>query len=325
MLAAQMTASGELATSAIEIAELTGSARILASALITRATALENPEDIERGLALAEQTRDLRQLFRGLNNMAEALIRRGDLAETRPIYERFLHEAEQVGSTGQILWVRAQESSLRFVMGDWDDALATVDALLAEIESGTPHYMESELRETRTIIRHARGDTAGAIADAERALAVAREAKDPQTLVPALGNLADIYVHEGRVDLARAAVDEALAFARPLERHYYTEAVTLMWATYDQGLSAQAIEIFDRGADTDPWTAAVIAAWRGDLAATAGVFERFGARWPEAEIRMRIARRDGDQHELQRALAFFRSVGATRRIRDAEALLAATA
>ena len=96
-------------------------------------------------------------------------------------------------------------------------------------------------------------------------------------------------------------------------------------ATLDLGLSTELIEIFDRGDETDLWTAAAIEAWRGDLAAAAAVFERFGACWPEAEIRVRIARRDGDQAELQRALAFFRSVGATRRVRDAEALLAATA
>ena len=325
MLAAQMTASAELATAAIEIAERTASERILASALVTRGTALENADDIQRGIELAEQTRDLRQLFRGLNNMAEYLIRRGDIEGTRPIYERFLRETEQVGWAGQILWVRAQEASVRFVAGDWDDALATVDALIAEIESGNPHYLESNVRATRAWIRHARGDTAGAIADAERGVGVARESKDPQAIVPALGNVADLYAREGRVDLARAAIDEALAVARPLERHYYSEAISLLWATLDLGLSTELIEIFDRGGDTDLWTEAAVAAWRGDLATAAAVFERFGAPSFEAEIRMRFAQRDGDQAELQRALAFFRGVGAARRVRDAEALLAATA
>jgi tetratricopeptide (TPR) repeat protein len=231
------------------------------------------------------------------------MIRRGDLAATRPIYDRFLREAELVGFAGQVLWVRAQESSVRFVGGDWDDALATVDALIAEIESGNPHYLESNVRETRALIRHARGNTPGAIADAERAVDVSRESKDPQSIVPALGTVAGVYAREGRGDLARAAIDEALAVARPLERHHYSEAITLLWPTLDLGLSTELVEIFDRGEDTDPWTKAAIAAWRGDLAAAAAVFERFGALWFEAEIRMRIAERDGDQTELQRASA----------------------
>jgi class 3 adenylate cyclase/tetratricopeptide (TPR) repeat protein len=325
MLAAQMTSSAELATAAIEIATQMHSERILASALITRGTALDDVEDIERGIELAEQTRDLGQLFRGLNNMAENLIRRGDLAGTRPIYERFLRETEQVGWAGQILWVRAQESSLRFIVGDWDEALATADELIAEIESGKPHYLEADVRGTRSAIRHARGDIAGAIADAERAVAVSRESKDPQTVVPSLGGLATLYAREGRLDAARAAIDEAVRVLRPLERHYYNEAILLIWATLDLGLAAEMIEIFDRGDAMDPWTKACVAAWRGDLAAAAAVFERFGARWPEAEMRLRIAQRDGDQGQLQRALTFFRNVGATRRIQDAEALLAATA
>ena len=325
MLAGQMTASAELATAAIEIAEQTQSERILAAALVTRGTALEDGPDLDRGIELAEQTRDLRQLFRGLNNLAERLIRRGDLAATGPIYDRFLREAEQVGSAGQILWVRAQEASVRLVAGDWDSAFMTADALIGEIESGPPHYLEPDIRATRSIIRHARGDSAGAIADSERAVAVARETKDPQTILPALGNLAEVYAREGRIDAGRAAVEEALALARPLERHYYVVAITLLWATLDLALAAESIAIFDRGDTVDPWTKACVAAWRGDLAAAAAVFERFGARWPEAEMRLRIARRDGDQVELQRALDFFREVRATRRIRDAEALLAATA
>jgi hypothetical protein len=59
---------------------------------------------------------------------------------------------------------------------------------------------------------------------------------------------------------------------------------------------------------------------------------RCGATALEAELRVRAAARlraAGDSaaadEQLGRALAFYRRVGATRRIRDAEALLAATA
>jgi class 3 adenylate cyclase/tetratricopeptide (TPR) repeat protein len=325
MLAAKMSASAELATAAIEIAEQIGSERILASAVITRATALQDEAGIRRGVELAEQAHDAHQLFRGLNNICEHLIRNGELDATRPIYERFRREAEQAGWAGQIAWVRVQEAGLCLVTGDWDEALATVEAVIAEIESGKPHYLEADVRATRSSIRQARGDAAGAIADAEQAVAAARTSKDPQTIVPALANLADVYVREGRVDAARATIDETVVILRPLERHYYTEALTLLWPTLDLGFSTELIEIFDRGEETDLWTNAAIAAWRGDLAAAAAVLERCGARWFEAELRIRIAERERDQGELRRALAFFRGVGATRRVRDGEALLAATA
>jgi class 3 adenylate cyclase/tetratricopeptide (TPR) repeat protein len=325
MLAGEMSRAVELATAAIELAEQLGAERILASALITRGTALEDAADMERGTELAEKSKNLPQLVRGLNNLAENAIRRGDLAATRPLYARQRREAEQAGAWTHLLWVTVQETSLMILTDEWDRALEQADRVIAEIESGRPHYLEVDIRGTRAHIREARGDVEGAITDAERALAAARATKDPQTLIPALAVYAIVHLAGAGDDLARRALTEALEICRALERHYYTMAVLLLWPSLDLGLGAEFAAVFERGGDTDPWTTATLEAWRGDLAGAADAFAALGAPWFDAELRLRLAKRDGDQGELQRALAFFRSVGATRRIRDAEALLAATA
>ena len=70
----------------------------------------------------------------------------------------------------------------------------------------------------------------------------------------------------------------------------------------------------------------------GDLAAGADLLGEIGARTQEAFLRLRAAeqlveegRRAEADEQLNRALAFYRSVGATRYVREGEALLAASA
>ena len=68
----------------------------------------------------------------------------------------------------------------------------------------------------------------------------------------------------------------------------------------------------------------------GDFAAAATSYANLGLQTYEARARLRVAsdlvaagRRPEADAQLARALAFYRSVGATRYIREGEALLAA--
>jgi hypothetical protein len=70
----------------------------------------------------------------------------------------------------------------------------------------------------------------------------------------------------------------------------------------------------------------------GDLVDVADKLDQIGLRSDEAHIRLRAARelvgagrRAEADEQLRRALAFYRIVGATRYVREGEALLAASA
>jgi hypothetical protein len=95
-----------------------------------------------------------------------------------------------------------------------------------------------------------------------------------------------------------------------------------------------AQELVDALADhfETPWTETVRAYARGDFAAAAEILHRTGSRPEEAEARLRAAeqlvaegRRAQADEQLQQALEFYRSVGATHYVRECEALLAASA
>lgn len=81
-----------------------------------------------------------------------------------------------------------------------------------------------------------------------------------------------------------------------------------------------------------PWTRAAGSILAGELEQAADLLEEIDDRPGEAEVRLRAAaalvaagRRAEADAQLAKALAFYRSVGATRCIREGETLLAATA
>jgi class 3 adenylate cyclase/tetratricopeptide (TPR) repeat protein len=333
MLRGENARSSELATQGLELARELGLERLEASLLITRGTcalADDTNDDLSRGVEIAERVKDLDQLYRGLNNLAEAAIRRGDLAAADRLYLRMRTEQEALGLRTHLLWTGGQASTVRFETGDWDAALKLAEPLIAEAEAGRPHVLESQARGVRGTIRYARGDAAGALADGRRGVVVAREAKDPQTVGPALALLAQMLIGEGERSEARELVDELLELHTEVEP-YYTMSVYLLWPAYDLGLARASSEIFETSHGS-PWIEAALAVWRGDLETAADAYARHGATVLEADTRLRAAaqlRAAGNQvaadDQLARAIAFYRSVGATRRTRDAEALLAATA
>jgi tetratricopeptide (TPR) repeat protein len=181
---------------------------------------LESRDDVERGVEIAERLKDLNQLSRGLNNLAELAIAAGDLPAAFEVYDRTRREFTQFGVPTYLLWLDVQEASLAFLIGRWERALDLIEPILARFDAGTTHYLETDARGTRAPILHARGETRAGLADVERGLAVARSAKDPQIVVPALGSVAGLLARDGRLEEARRLLDEALTICRqrPVDR-----------------------------------------------------------------------------------------------------------
>ena len=96
-------------------------------------------------------------------------------------------------------------------------------------------------------------------------------------------------------------------------------------------LAGELVDVLADHPET-PWTAAARAYAQSDFIAAAEILHQTGSKPEEAEARLRAAeqlvslgRRAEADAQLQPALDFYRSVGATRYIRDCEALLTAPA
>jgi tetratricopeptide (TPR) repeat protein len=289
-------------------------------------------EDIEESLAIAVAANSPESV-RAYGNLASMLEDLGELerafamvAEGRRLGERFgLGEARR--------WLRAEAVRPLYFRGEWDAADREYDELIPEFADGS-YWMEPPCRWLRGRMRLARGDTGGAQEDADVALGLARDAKDPQVLWPSLAFAARAF----SITDTRRADALAVEILSDWRARRFPKTGESDWLA-DIGLVLPLLgregELLEGAAQTEnhtPWFGAAIACVSGDFRGAADVYARMGALPEEAYARIRAAeafvqegRRAEADAELKRALPFWRSVGATAYVREGEALLAASA
>jgi class 3 adenylate cyclase/tetratricopeptide (TPR) repeat protein len=334
MLASEAEEAIDVGLQALAMAEELGLAEAYAEALINIGTARANGgdrrgfEDLRRSVELGLAANSPAAL-RAYNNLADVLFRAGELREAIQLWGRGHDLARRMGSGRFDRFYRGMAPALRYIEGAWDECAQLADEFLADVDAGDPHYLESACRTIRARVRFARGDVAGALADASSALSAARRAKDPQALAPPLSFAARIHAHEGRLDEAARHVDELVAltlggFDPGDDWPDVVEALLGLGRRDELGTLLQSFR--ETG-----WTAAARLHAAGDPAAAADVYEQIGARPDEAHARLSAAkalaaagRRAEADEQLAQALGFFRSVGAARYVREGETLLAAT-
>jgi tetratricopeptide (TPR) repeat protein len=239
--------------------------------------------------------------------------------------------AARFGNVPILRFARAQRPGLLYRVGRWDEALSAAQAFLEE-ETGAA-YAEASALDIRALIRSARSEHESAREDAARALATARSAGDPQTLYPALAISTVVAAAAGDNERAKPFALELLAdeagspdfpYGGPGE--VVAVLIDLVGPEYVRRRILMSARLFT------PWAEGAGALFDGDLERAAEIYQRAGAATDVAFVRLRLARRlveegrraEADVH-LQQALAFYRSVGASRYVRDGEELLAATA
>jgi hypothetical protein len=183
------------------------------------------------------------------------------------------------------------------------------------------HYLESDVRTFRAWIDFARDNAGQALSDAQRAAEIAARSGDPQSIAGSLCVQASVLLAERQIARASSLFDELLGLKKGLVPGLNTigSLPAFIWLAIDLGRRNDAervLEIFG----PPRWTAAAKAILAGEVATAAQLLGEIGHRPAEAYARLRA----GGGH-INAALDFYRSVGATRYVREAEALLAASA
>jgi tetratricopeptide (TPR) repeat protein len=283
-------------------------------------------EDVERSLRLAQRINSP-ESARGYLNLSVLTAMSGDLSRSVAVHTEGLREAERLGLGGWLRFLRGHSAHYAYWGGRWGDAMKSADEFLAEIEAGSPHYEENQNRNVRALMRLARGDADGALDDTENSLARAREVKDAQNLCPTLAVRAFVLLSVGEPDAARNLAAEAV------ESWAGVEQVVLTWG----GVGAVAAIATLDGDHLDAlksqrslWIAAALEFVAGNLERAAEIYARIGSRADEAYARLKAVEQFVGEGELSRveamredALAFYRSVGADRYVREARAMGAA--
>ena len=321
---------------ALAMAERVGADELRGSLLNTLGTiraSVGDPrglDEIDEGVSLM-RSRATTELARALNNRAHQLVHLGRLEEFEATVEELIAVAEGAGLTDWIRWGRDKQLTVADLRGRWDDAWSIATELVDELEAGLSHYLGGTWRMMKARIQFARGDHAGAVEGARRGLADSREAADPQILVPLLVCNARL----GTGDDASALFDEFLELWSRMRSGVIGPPATLPDAAAAAVALGRERDFEEAAAATrggEPWVRAGLAYVEHDFTRAADLYREIGTVPDEADARLRAAeeaietgRRAEGERELERALALWRSLGATAYVLEGEALLAASA
>ena len=341
MMAGEMEGAIPIAREAFEIAEGLDLWAYQAQALKVLGISLVDGGDLE-GVAVLERAvaialeHSLPEAGGAYGNLAEAVgSYLGDVNRAALLRAEGLRIAERVGPADVVQFLQGEQVVAWYWAGRWDEALKLADKLLSGAEAGSPTYMDAQVRDIRAKIAFAR-DEPEAFEEASSALRHARVIGDPQALYPALALAARVARRTDRLGEAVEFIDELLTLWRErpgtvLHSHLqsFVDAADVL-ASLGRGPELEAIGA--KAAVQTRWIAAANAHVRGDFQQAADIYAETGSLPDEAYARLRAAealieagdRVDGDR-ELQRALAFYRSVDATAYLQEGEALLAQTA
>jgi hypothetical protein len=322
-----------LAREAVAMAEELGLAELAAHAHASVGTAQMNRgvsgrEELERGLEIAVAANSPEQAGTLINLAVEAAVIAGDIKREDELFAEAEQTAVRFGNRDVARFARGDRTWTRYAVGAWDEALAMADWFIAECET-EPHYLEHLAREVRAWIRFGRGDTSGAVNDSERAVAHGLASGDPQTTVMPLAQCTYLYARTGRLAEAKARAAETIEYARTHIDHAGTLG-PLTTIARELEIESELRDLIELAPD-GPWERAARAAAAGNHSLAADLQAAMGSRTTEAFYRLAAAealiaagRRSEGEAELERALAFYRSVGATAYLERAETLLTAS-
>ena len=319
LFAGRRSDSLEASTAALRLAEQLGLDGLRANVLTTLGVAEFVDGDVDAANGLFEQAVEVgweaspSEAARALTNLSVVADAAGDREGLEEWTRRAVDGAE----------MRATHDS-----GRWDETLTVCDAFLDETAPLGGHYLDRFALELRGSVLAARGEVAGAARDLERSLDGIEAVTDVQSVVPSYVGAATICVLLGDVRRAAGLLERALPIARRSPHRAPTitgeAATTIAYA----GRGAEWLAHFETLAPTRRVEAARLV-FAGRTVEAAEAYARFAGPAEEAPVRLLAARQLAEAGrraeadvQLRRALAFYRAVGATHIVREAEALLA---
>ena len=319
-----------VARDALAMADELGLGEIRANALNTLGMArvaigdVDGLDELEESFRLARRHGSPVEISRTANNLGVMSLFAGRTARGAQVLRA---RSERDRSIGLPTWMGdAQVASLDFVQGEWDRALCGLDA---NIEGGYPTAEWIQSRSIRAEIRLSRDDVAGFESEFE---VVVEAMSKPAEIGDAGGALiaARLALAADRRADAEALVDWTLASAWSRPYAAWT-ALELALTLDDLGRSMDPILEAERMCPRLPWVQAAAAVARGARLEAADQAHVLLSPPLESQIRLRLAKRLVDEgrqveadEQLDLAIAFWLSVGATRYIREAEALRSST-
>ena len=284
---------------------------------------LEASREIARGVGGPEYVR-------ACGNLASVLTVHGQLQRSAELHREALQVARELGFEEPTRWLSTEIAFDHLLVGEWEAARRIVDDLIAGYEE-SPFWIQPQTRICRARMLLAEGAVDDAAVDAERAVELVRGSPVFQSLCGPLAFRARLHAELRQTEDAGVLVEELLKTWAETRAGYIDQwaldAWCALWLTGEEARLQSAIEEF---ALANPWLEVATSLIQRDFGAAIARLELMGAFSAAAEARLWAGEwlvQQGRQAEanvqLERALAFWRPVGARRYLERSEYLLAA--
>jgi ATP/maltotriose-dependent transcriptional regulator MalT len=287
-------------------------------------------EDLERSIEIANAI-DSPELARAYNNLATVVAYLGHVQRNLELRRAAVQAGERLGAWSTARFAATAQTMWEYALGNWEVFDAESRSMLEESERLGGRYQDAYMLSTRALVAVARAEDADARASSQRALELARGAGDPQIVLPVLAEVAFVEVELGRLEIARQHGKEFVSGPRYVSGGQRADS-TFALVARDLQLESELRASLEATRAEDRWGPPVHAVLDGDYLGAAEMFGEMGLRTLEAHARLRAGeqllaagRQSDAEKQLERSLAFWRSVGATRYVRRGESLLGKSA
>ena len=314
---------------AVELAAADGSSELRASLLTTQGVVALTDGELDEARRLMDAAIEVGPIgssprFRALSNRGVIEWTEGDLQAWEPLQAAAVEETERAGDRPNLRWLAWTTITHAVAFGRWDEALRMSNE---QIELG-PHYMLDTFLYLKAYLLAARDQLGPARACRDEAIPLTEKIPDVQSAIPGLFEAAWASYILGEEELAARLVGRVLPLAMRM-RHRAPAVDAKNTVMVIQARCGQEwLDLHRRHAATRRVRAALLLL-EGRVVEAADAWALVSPH-DEAVARLEAARqlaaagrlREADV-QLERGLAFFRAVGATKMVRDAEALLSA--
>jgi class 3 adenylate cyclase/tetratricopeptide (TPR) repeat protein len=291
-------------------------------------------DDLDASIEMATRLNIADEIVRAWNNRGTMKLLLGRLDDANEDIMQAYRLAQHFGHRGFVRWADGGPMiGPLWSDGRWDEIVERTTTFIDGL-GGEGNYQAASSHMFRGMVRAARGEDAAAADDAGRALELARPVGDPQLTGSVIFGTALIYMTIGDQKRATELLDESLDFIREIEDLGWVvvELHSLASVAHKLGRGVELLTAVEDERLETPWLFAARAVAAGDSVRAADIFGEMGDSSLEAFCRLAGAdslvaegRRAEADEQLRPALAFFRSVRASRYVREGEALLAASA
>ena len=245
-------------------------------------------DDVRRGLELAREIGDLSTVGHGYANLASNLLPVSP-TEALDVWNEGIEFTKKRGIMASHFWQLAESTWALFDLGRWDEVIARASKVVDWADQGGSEYAAAIAAPQHALVLLHRGRPGDADPLLERFVPVAREAGDPQVVVPALAAAARLAVARddlpGALELVRELESRTRTGASLYRPNYLPDVVAIALAAGAADVAAAFLEAEYRStgrmAHSVIAAQAVVADESGKLDEALALYEDAAARWHE--------------------------------------------